>query len=386
MRTIRRITQDEWDEKRDVSGDALLIVGGAKKWPAIMSWHPNGLRSAAGERFVNVFVSQSGYYTPDSSLTTASALYNLPNVPLKLATMWVLGSTPAGPKYYVSQMGDISQWLPELAGDVRFPRWSTPSRVNFWFGSAGTITPLHFDREHNLFAQIYGSKEFTIFNPADTPYLYQYAAESKLPQLSHVRPEDPDLDRYPLFAKAQPMKFTMNPGDLLFLPRFWWHRVRSLSVSVSVNQWWLVPLEDYWTCPNAFPLLAEEHRGDRWSGLRKAERLTRAKLLTMADEVASASPSVAVLAADVVIDDWEKWMRATYTTFLSSPLAEVRRAVEPLLIPALEHRDSELVPSEVRRILHRVRNVLGDDIESWNPPPAAQTTGLAGHDNYQQPL
>jgi hypothetical protein len=28
------------------------------------------------------------------------------------------------------------------------------------------------------------------------------------------------------------------PGELLYIPRFWWHQVRSLDFSVSVNYWW----------------------------------------------------------------------------------------------------------------------------------------------------
>ena len=30
----------------------------------------------------------------------------------------------------------------------------------------------------------------------------------------------------------------LNAGDMLFIPRGWWHFVKSLSNSISVSYWW----------------------------------------------------------------------------------------------------------------------------------------------------
>jgi lysine-specific demethylase 8 len=52
---------------------------------------------------------------------------------------------------------------------------------------------------------------------------------------SSVDADRPDHARYPLFQQVAVSELVLEPGDLLFLPRRWWHYVRSLAPSISVN-------------------------------------------------------------------------------------------------------------------------------------------------------
>ncbi|WP_332368962.1 cupin-like domain-containing protein [Spirosoma telluris] len=45
---------------------------------------------------------------------------------------------------------------------------------------------------------------------------------------------NPDLEKYPLFAKATPVSFVVGPGETLFIPCGWWHTARSLTPTISV--------------------------------------------------------------------------------------------------------------------------------------------------------
>lgn len=47
--------------------------------------------------------------------------------------------------------------------------------------------------------------------------------------------EDPDLEKYPKFAKASCMEWVLNPGDVLYIPALWFHNVKSMDFAVSVN-------------------------------------------------------------------------------------------------------------------------------------------------------
>lgn len=45
-------------------------------------------------------------------------------------------------------------------------------------------------------------------------------------------------DKFPLFKKASPLRFTLNKGDSLYIPSNWWHWVKSYGDrSISVNFW-----------------------------------------------------------------------------------------------------------------------------------------------------
>ena len=66
--------------------------------------------------------------------------------------------------------------------------------------------------------------------------------ESTSMVMSPVDIEDPDLDRFPRFADARRMHCSLGPGDVLFMPAFWWHEVQSFPDSLerrnlAVNFW-----------------------------------------------------------------------------------------------------------------------------------------------------
>jgi hypothetical protein len=48
--------------------------------------------------------------------------------------------------------------------------------------------------------------------------------------------DNPDLDKFPLFAKAVPMRFRLHPGEILFIPGGLWHTAKMLTPSISVNR------------------------------------------------------------------------------------------------------------------------------------------------------
>ena len=46
-------------------------------------------------------------------------------------------------------------------------------------------------------------------------------------------------ERWPQFAKVEGCcEAVLGPGDALYVPKGWWHYVRSLSPSFSVSFWW----------------------------------------------------------------------------------------------------------------------------------------------------
>jgi hypothetical protein len=68
--------------------------------------------------------------------------------------------------------------LQELWDDIEgIPPYLVENDQNkgfFWFGPAGTITPLHHDLTNNFMVQICGRKHVKIIPAYELPYLYNH--------------------------------------------------------------------------------------------------------------------------------------------------------------------------------------------------------------------
>jgi hypothetical protein len=86
--------------------------------------------------------------------------------------------------------------------------------------------------------QLIGEKKWTLFAPSETPQLYATRVPFEESSVwSGVCVRDPDVARQPLWRHASPLVAHVRRGDVLFVPRHWWHNVESLSDSVSINLW-----------------------------------------------------------------------------------------------------------------------------------------------------
>jgi ribosomal protein L16 Arg81 hydroxylase len=104
----------------------------------------------------------------------------------------------------------------------------------FWLGPAGTVTPLHCDYDDNIFAQIWGSKRIFLAPPHHDEFLYPSEANAILFG-SPFDPEAPDFERFPLARQATTIECIVHPGDMLYVPAGWYHQVRALTFSLSVE-------------------------------------------------------------------------------------------------------------------------------------------------------
>ena len=120
----------------------------------------------------------------------------------------------------------------------------TVESTNLWMsGNAdgGEVSACHFDMSDNLLLVIEGQKTLTLIPPGDTGLLYPFqpadgvgafeSAYSSVVDLSTAASSAgaPDADRinteYPRLAHARRFTVTLNPGDVLLIPRLWWHQV-----------------------------------------------------------------------------------------------------------------------------------------------------------------
>ena len=140
-------------------------------------------------------------------------------------------------------LGNVSLSRPELAAwlesQICFPGYLPRQReeVRLWFGAAGQKSTIHNDPYHNLNAQIYGRKRFLLFSPREAhPYIYPVKFNDGI-WASPVDPDDPDLGRWPLFGQVRALEAMLEPGEIIFIPKFWYHQVTSMTVSINITSW-----------------------------------------------------------------------------------------------------------------------------------------------------
>ena len=111
-----------------------------------------------------------------------------------------------------------------------------------WIGPKGTYSNLHQDPFHNLLIQIKGYKILRLFPLSDTPYLYSHQENPLQGNTSDIdiffASANEIKEEFPEFQKANGLEILLTPGDVLYLPKKYWHGVVSLSTSISVSSWW----------------------------------------------------------------------------------------------------------------------------------------------------
>ena len=231
---VSNLSQAEFNQKY-YNKKPVIIKGAVLKSGSFKGWTDSYLKNTIGSRSVNVKHSQGGVYN-----ITNNQQYENITLPFDEAVDLVAKPVEGGLSYYMQQLS-IPEILPELLPDLMVPDLNSSldnvSLINFWMGSAGCVTHLHYDTSQNFLVQVRGRKELLLFAPADSQYLYANEDE-KFKHVSRVLIDKVDSEQFPLFENASPYRCLLEEGDVLYLTPFWWHHVRSLDTSISVNYWW----------------------------------------------------------------------------------------------------------------------------------------------------
>lgn len=145
---------------------------------------------------------------------------------------------PAAP-FVAIQMLPLASHMPAFVRENPSPLLPLQVMPRLWIGGA-VRTQTHNDRDHNLAGVIAGRRRFVLFPPTQVANLYVGPLDNP-PPLSLVDPEAPDLARFPRYreAYAAAQVVWLEPGDALFVPKYWWHHVTSLApYNAMVNWWW----------------------------------------------------------------------------------------------------------------------------------------------------
>ena len=221
------------------SGKGVIITDAMDTWAAKSKWTFDFFRNTYGDDIVNVeddlkqatvsrvvrlrefldYVeapgwSRLGKLARSKGLTQSLYLFRYAPYRLHPEILQDIGELYFCENWYSHLKPPLKGWMDELLGWI-------------FIGPKGTLTRLHVDllQTHAYLGQLVGRKKCVFFSPDDTPYLYG----------GQVDPWNPDLEKYPLYAKATPYEVILHPGELAFFPRHWWHQVLALDNSITVS-------------------------------------------------------------------------------------------------------------------------------------------------------
>ena len=148
---------------------------------------------------------------------------------------------PGSPSVYMGSV-PANDFLPGLSAKNPMRLLGPGIGPRIWLGHASNVSA-HYDALDNLACVVAGSRRFTLFAPELIGQLYVGPIDNTMAgqPVSLAASSAPDPDKYPLFQDVKDMALIaeLNPGDAIYLPKLWWHKVESRSsFNGLVNYWW----------------------------------------------------------------------------------------------------------------------------------------------------
>ncbi|MEH2065249.1 MAG: cupin-like domain-containing protein [Nostoc sp.] len=209
-------------------GKPVIITDSMKNWKAMTKWTIDFFRSE---------------YSSTNFLVTD--VRNQTQVDMTVAQYLDQMSADACDNFLYLRSLRISS-NPKLYEDykipVYFPDWlqKLPQKLlikyrldlyDLYIGGKDTSIGLHSDILDSpaWVALIDGRKKIVLFTPDLIP--------DQKDILSYGKDEtfNGDVENFPLYANANPVEVILEPGEIIYIPPKWWHHVKNLENSISMN-------------------------------------------------------------------------------------------------------------------------------------------------------
>ena len=104
------------------------------------------------------------------------------------------------------------------------------------FGMRGIISESHYDSGRNMVAMVTGRKRYILTPPSSCRYL-GIISDKKHPSFRHSVIDWSDLQqgRAHSFDRVDGIDTIVRPGEVLYIPSFWFHYITSLQYSIQCN-------------------------------------------------------------------------------------------------------------------------------------------------------
>ena len=238
----------------------FLIEDVAENWDACKNWSNDYLIKRCGDKVISIWFFQKGFLDDYKKF----AYFNGSSYEKKMQYKEYIkdvenrvheNNNNDDTGCYTYEI-DFEDRFPELVGDVTYPKYlSRQPSVNLWHGFSSknftSASTLHFDRIHNIYAQIRGKKRILLYPPSNYLSFYPPLEDSSgIGHNSKVNPDLLQLDLFPKFPWEERIEVILQPGEILYIPPFWWHHVTSVDENISLSFWYDLKIQDFFRQKN----------------------------------------------------------------------------------------------------------------------------------------
>jgi len=209
----------------------VIITGALEHWPARRKWTFDFFKNHYGDLRLEI----DGRNLSMAQLVDEVCV-STPDAPAPYLRNYLIQNLPRALQSDVAPMPSCTRpnWLEHPLISAR----GSLTFIELYMGGSGAKFPvLHYDglHTHAFLMQIQGVKEYVGFAPDQTPYMYVQGGPGQ-PNVSEINDiENWDTSRFALFGNAKGIRFTLHPGETLFMPAGWWHTARILSPSITIS-------------------------------------------------------------------------------------------------------------------------------------------------------
>ena len=119
---------------------------------------------------------------------------------------------------------------------ILFPPMAFIKTYMFSMGPSGTKIGLRYETNfRNILYLVYGKIKIRLIHPKYNTYLYPSKRYDNNATLSSVNFWKINDLQHPLFKKVQYIEIVMSPGQLLFIPSYWWYAVEYIETSITIS-------------------------------------------------------------------------------------------------------------------------------------------------------
>lgn len=214
----------------------VIITGETDQWPA-REWTLENLRERVGEN--QVWIRGK---TDRDSYRNGQA-YSIRKDTFGSYVDDLLAANARARSSYLA-VASMSAAFPQLVDEVPRPKYMTEVSTKhhlgpyMWCALKGHYEFCHFDPDDNFLIMVQGRKRVRLFgHDLESLYPNPLGSHGKTVQ-SQVISTRPDLEKFPNFRNSRCEHCVLEPGEMLFIPAFYWHQVTALDSGISLNMFY----------------------------------------------------------------------------------------------------------------------------------------------------